>query len=139
MIRRPQRSTLFPHTPLFGSIAREVIAMRKAEPLDPADDPATGLLRTGDRKRTRLKARHTAISRMPSFFLNDPATTEIYPLSPHAALRIYRAGGDRDAQGGPARPRRRPGDRPAADGRSEEDTSESPTHCYISHAVFFFK
>jgi cytochrome P450 len=28
-------------------IAREIIAMRKAEPLDPADDPATGLLRTG--------------------------------------------------------------------------------------------
>ncbi|HEX7082820.1 MAG TPA: cytochrome P450 [Gaiellaceae bacterium] len=28
-------------------IAREIIAMRKAEPLDPADDPATGLLETG--------------------------------------------------------------------------------------------
>jgi len=28
-------------------IAREIIAMRRAEPLDPADDPATGLLRTG--------------------------------------------------------------------------------------------
>jgi len=28
-------------------IAREIIAMRQAEPLDPADDPATGLLRTG--------------------------------------------------------------------------------------------
>ena len=28
-------------------IAREIIAMRKAEPLDPADDPATGLLATG--------------------------------------------------------------------------------------------
>lgn len=28
-------------------IAREIIAMRKAEPLDPADDPASGLLATG--------------------------------------------------------------------------------------------
>src|SRR5262245_58865064 len=28
-------------------IAREIVAMRKAEPLDPADDPATGLLATG--------------------------------------------------------------------------------------------
>jgi cytochrome P450 len=28
-------------------VAREIIAMRKAEPLDPADDPATGLLATG--------------------------------------------------------------------------------------------
>jgi cytochrome P450 len=28
-------------------VAREIIAMRKAEPLDPADDPASGLLQTG--------------------------------------------------------------------------------------------
>jgi cytochrome P450 len=28
-------------------VAREIIAMRKADPLDPADDPATGLLQTG--------------------------------------------------------------------------------------------
>ena len=28
-------------------VAREIIESRKAEPLDPADDPATGLLRTG--------------------------------------------------------------------------------------------
>src|SRR3990167_6976911 len=29
---------------------------------------------------------------MPSFFFNDPATTEIYPLSLHDALPIWRLG-----------------------------------------------
>src|SRR5688572_31296024 len=56
------------------------------------------------------------------FFFNDTATTEIYTLSLHDALPISRARGRAVAR------RHRPGVRPpaggAADGRSEEHTSE---------------
>src|ERR1044072_2358267 len=91
-----------------------------------------------DRKRTRLNSSHTDISRMPSFFFNDPATTEIYTLSLHDALPIsplffpaFAAGVDISViaatkyVGGHA-------------DRSEENTSELQSHRYISYAVFFF-
>src|SRR5207249_10017839 len=79
--------------------------------------------------------RHSPInSPLLSFFFNDTATTEIYTLSLHDALPIYRDAARRDGGGGPARHR---GDR--GDGlqgavhaggaahralRSEEHTSE---------------
>src|SRR3990167_5456945 len=40
-----------------------------------------------DRKSKRLNSSHSQISYPPLFF-NDPATTEIYPLSLHDALPI---------------------------------------------------
>src|SRR3712207_7641393 len=92
-----------------------------------------------------------------SFFFNDTATTEIYTLSLHDALPIYRRGRDgRRGEGagrGPARPvgcpahlraqRRRPVLRPGVRGgpgspvptrtlaRSEEHTSELQSRQYL--------
>src|SRR3989442_897203 len=43
----------------------------------------------GDRKSTRLNSSHVRIS-YAVFFFNDTATTEIYTLSLHDALPIYR-------------------------------------------------
>src|SRR3990172_5370982 len=43
----------------------------------------------GDRKSTRLKSSHAYLS-LTLFFFNDPAPTEIYPLSLHDALPISR-------------------------------------------------
>src|SRR5260221_11983351 len=59
------------------------------------------------------------------FFFNDTATTEIYTLSLHDALPIYRcdsARSRRNARGGPGRAGRR------RRNRSEEHTSELQSH-----------
>src|SRR6266496_6541440 len=57
------------------------------------------------------------------FFFNDTATTEIYTLSLHDALPIYRPGrGLRAARRSP--PRAAPRSRACTAGRSEEHTSE---------------
>src|SRR3972149_5023695 len=122
-IRRPPRSTLFPYTPLFRSPKpahrRVQHGGRTAQPLDQRPK----VPRPQDRKRTRLNSSHSQIS-YAVFFFKDPATTEIYPLSLHAALPISEAGSS-------ARPARRsdcPATRPATESaaapRSEEDTSE---------------
>src|SRR3712207_8930159 len=76
---------------------------------------------------------------MVFFFFNDTATTEIYTLSLHDALPIFRgprARGlplDRQGQGQPHRPRYPPGGR--HDGpwrqRSEEHTSELQSRQYL--------
>src|SRR2546422_1530162 len=75
------------------------------------------------------------------FFFNDTATTEIYTLSLHDALPIYRVGRRRRARGSRARcsaspcPResclRCPGDR--------KSTRLNSSHGYISYAVFCLK
>src|SRR5258705_3073108 len=90
------------------------------------------------------------------FFFNDPATTEIYPLSLHDALPISRlavqieerAGvrhGDRSGREGHARGRRR---RRRADGQSRDEhqsradrksTRLNSSHLGISYAVFCLK
>src|SRR5690348_17737695 len=67
------------------------------------------------------------------FFFNDTATTEIYTLSLHDALPIWRCAGQarRPWVSSPGRPARRgPRCSPAAPTRSEEHTSElqSPVH-----------
>src|ERR1044072_4901095 len=88
MIRRPPRSTLFPYTTLFRSVTGQNLGLTKVT-VDVAGKQSTVLvLVTPDRKRTRLNSSHTDISRMPSFFFNDTATTEIYTLSLHDALPI---------------------------------------------------
>src|SRR3990167_4037941 len=89
MIRPPPRSTLFPYTTLFRSsdhvghhvgLARAdacvIVARRHFDQ---------------DRKSTRLNSRHSQISSAVCFFFNDTATTEIYPLSLHDALPIFRS------------------------------------------------
>src|SRR3712207_7835626 len=74
MIRRPPRSTLFPYTTLFRSIAVEDLAQRDEVPLvgEPAvevalgheqvDEPRDDLRRPRDRKSTRLNSSHANIS-----------------------------------------------------------------------------
>src|SRR3989304_92680 len=74
---------------------------------------------------------------MPSFFFNDPATTEIYPLSLHDALPISLQADERGDL--------RPGDdrlRLSAaglrrDDRSEEQTSELQSRLHPACPLFF--
>src|SRR5207247_5149857 len=98
-------------------------------------------------------------------FLNDPATTEIYPLSLHDALPIYeqgpglggarglprprRARGDRGdagdcgvlrvAQRFERRPRRRPRAQERALRQDRKSTRLNSSHEWISYAVFCLK
>src|SRR3712207_7147328 len=71
------------------------------------------------------------------FFFNDPATTEIYTLSLHDALPIWRRHGDQHAVRQPRAPRRRlrdPHGRRLARHpvrRSEEHTSELQSRQYL--------
>src|ERR1044072_8494781 len=137
MIRRPPRFTLFPYTTLFRSLGggrgrgphRARRRRRQAR-------RARGV-RGGDRKSTRLNSSHTDISLMPSFFCNDTATTEIYPLSLHDALPISRrrsrswsSSSTAASAASTPRPWR-------SRWRSEEHTSELQSHRYISYAFFF--
>src|SRR5574337_1211183 len=123
MIRRPPRSTLFPYTTLFrsGALAQpaeEVLGIaRRRHQVD----------RAADRKSTRLNSSHHSISyavfclkKKNFFFFNDTATTEIYTLSLHDALPIWRPG-TTGRRGSWDRPQAAPG-RPRC--RSEEHTSE---------------
>src|ERR1051325_11101023 len=95
MIRRPPRSTLFPYTTLF----------RSTEFLD-ADvvhgAVGGGARRACARRRGTIRSEeHTSELQSPYvisyavFFFNDTATTEIYTLSLHDALPIYRISGCR--------------------------------------------
>src|SRR3990167_6866510 len=88
MIRRPPRSTLFPYTTLFRSMLFKYKAIEK-----------TGEVREGtiDAVNNDVAIRseeHTSELQSQSnllfpLFFNDPAPTEIYPLSLHDALPIY--------------------------------------------------
>src|SRR5260370_38686051 len=66
------------------------------------------------------------------FFFNDTATTEIYTLSLHDALPIFRGGTDDQFVSSVTRPALRAGYRPAISllwkFRSEEHTSELQSH-----------
>src|ERR1044072_3331902 len=89
MIGRPPRSTLFPYTTLFRSIQRAWGRPTRPARCRSGHRGRPSGWRRADRKRTRLKSHHTDIYRIPSFFFNDRATTEIYTLSLHDALPIY--------------------------------------------------
>src|SRR2546429_1527199 len=64
MIRRPPRSTLFPYTTLFRSLAGQFLAPQK--PFEPppryADSGAAPSRARSDRKSTRLNSSHGYIS-----------------------------------------------------------------------------
>src|ERR1044071_5300575 len=88
MIRRPPRSTLFPYTTLFRSRSRGGGSTASSS-------TASGGCRDGERAADWARSEeHTSElqSRVDIsyavFFLNDTATTEIYPLSLHDALPI---------------------------------------------------
>src|ERR1044072_7290273 len=92
MIRRPPRSPLFPYTTLFRSgISAQLIDDSSGKTLAGASWVGLKSFK-GDRKSTRLNSSHNDISRMPSFFFNDTATTEISTLSLHDALPIWHLG-----------------------------------------------
>src|SRR2546427_4712070 len=75
MIRRPPRSTLFPYTTLFRSrIERQArfrvfhkrglyrVPRKDARAFEPRPRPSNYILRTLDRKSTRLNSSHSQIS-----------------------------------------------------------------------------
>src|SRR3712207_7416986 len=64
MIRRPPRSTLFPYTTLFRSVAfeRELLEAGRHVPGGDADEVALVALGEEDRKSTRLNSSHANIS-----------------------------------------------------------------------------
>src|ERR1043165_9070212 len=138
MIRRPPRSTLFPYTTLFrscvlagGAFVIRVLFVRGGVRVFRAHEAI-------DRKSTRLNSSHVALYRLPSFFFNDPATTEIYTLSLHDALPILRARRRRVRHPRAVRPRRSSRVPRARGDRSEEHTSELQPRGLISFAFFFF-
>src|SRR3990167_4041828 len=74
---------------------------------------------------------------MPPFFFNDTATTEIYPLSLHDALPIYRGTRGDLRMGQPARVDFRQFDAVTANLRSEEHTSELQSQSNLVCRLFF--
>src|SRR5438105_10656460 len=60
MLRRPPRSTLFPYTTLFRSVAR--LQKELADGKDPDGNALNPGMRTADRKSTRLNSSHEWIS-----------------------------------------------------------------------------
>src|SRR5947207_3465671 len=83
MIRRPPRSTLFPYTTLFRSLAH-ADADRRLDRLAAHRQPAVGVVPLshdrggGDRKSTRLNSSHTVIS-YAVFCLKKKKNPRIHP------------------------------------------------------------
>src|SRR3990167_6938918 len=89
MIRRPPRSTLFPYTTLFRSIS--VWSVVRISFIVRSFCMCSGRSTSTNRSEEHTSELHSQshILLPLLFFLNDPATTEIYPLSLHDALPIY--------------------------------------------------
>src|ERR1043166_3194898 len=88
MIRRPPKSTLFPYTTLFRSLADSEGLAREGEWAAgaAADDRRVPRAARSEEHTSELQSRF-GIS-YAVFFLNDTATPEIYPLPLHDALPI---------------------------------------------------
>src|ERR1051325_6283132 len=88
MIRRPPRSTLFPYTTLFRSVAAPARGDHCRSRIRRDNPPARG------QQQMERSEEHTSELQSPYvisyavFFFNDTATTEIYTLSLHDALPI---------------------------------------------------
>src|SRR3990172_3724922 len=136
MIRRPPRSTLFPYTTLFRSPWRTLTRRQEFGIALFLFALVIILSLRTDRKSTRLNSSHGYIS-YSVFFFNDPAPTEIYPLSLHDALPISLADFDQAAG---IRHRAVPlcvGDHPQPANRSEEHTSELQSRLHLVFRLFF--
>src|SRR3990167_6955211 len=87
MIRRPPRSTLFPYTTLFRSACSfSMKGVRCATAFFMTRALFTTCGRRSEEHTSELPSQSNLI--IPPSFFNDPATTEIYPLSLHDALPI---------------------------------------------------
>src|ERR1041384_7267171 len=88
MIRRPPRSPLFPYTTLFRSVTSTGEISRRA--MRDASSRAVMKSNSEEMRSEEQTAEHQtqAYISFPLFFFNDPATTEISPLSLHDALPI---------------------------------------------------
>src|SRR3990167_506579 len=137
MIRRPPRSTLFPYATLFRSGLLEGAALRRRQ--GTGVGPARGHRQPAQEiGRSHVLTPFTVKSLIPfSFFFNDPATAEIYPLSLRDALPIWPVGRCRPAA--PAGHGCRSSPRPsAASSRDRKITRLNSIHSQISYSVLFF-
>src|SRR5690606_42149342 len=74
------------------------------------------------------------------FFFNDPPTPELYTLSLHDALPIYRPSAYPEYPRQPAGPARRlPDERRPGRGQDRKSTRLNSSHVKISYAVFCLK
>src|ERR1043165_8553539 len=95
MIGRPPRSTLFPYTTLFRSGAPRDSALRRKAVVD--SRPRGAWTPRSEEHTSELQSRGLisyavfCLKQKFIFFLNDRATTEIYSLSLHDALPIWRS------------------------------------------------
>src|SRR5260221_2849444 len=100
MIRRPPRSTLFPHPTLFRSVAEQrhdpAAVPQPAVALEVHRALVVEMAAVGDRKSTRLNSSHTVISHA-DFSLNNkrPALQPVVVIhvvaaAPAAVLRRHR-------------------------------------------------
>src|SRR5689334_24851065 len=90
MIRRPPRSTLFPYTTLFRSLAARLRGRPRRARGDPrgaaaaaltGDRALHGLAPEGDRKSTRLNSSHSSISYAVFCLKKKKTNTKTLPLS----------------------------------------------------------
>src|ERR1043166_5410664 len=138
MIRRPPRSTLFPYTTLFRSVIDQANLRGRSAHVEGKHFGGGAFAGYVDRKSTRLNSSHVSESRMPPFFFNDTATTEIYTLSLHDALPICHRSGKSSRSFRPCRRKALWRRRVRGLCRSEEHTSELQSRFGISYAAFFF-
>src|ERR1051326_7308624 len=90
MIRRPPRSTLFPYTTLFRSIGfPPVVSTRTSRKPASRSKALSPAIENRSEEHTSELLSHSFIS-YSLFFFNDTATPQIYTLSLHDALPIYR-------------------------------------------------
>src|ERR1044071_3705404 len=88
MIRRPQRSTLFPYTTLFRSRSSRTVEAASGESIASEQMAEhTSRMNRSEEHTSELHSR-VEISYAVFLFFNDTSTTEIYTLSLHDALPI---------------------------------------------------
>src|SRR3990167_2018800 len=89
MIRRPPRSTLFPYTTLFRSSNLKYSPPSSVICTSPSTYIASSVTKIRSEEHTsELQSQSNLLLLL--FFFNDTAPTEIYPLSLHDALPIFK-------------------------------------------------
>src|ERR1051325_5741578 len=90
MIRRPPRSTLFPYTTLFrsGVPVEDRRVQRGGGRAHRPDATKPGVAPRSEEQTSEIQSPY--VISYAVFFFNDTATTEIYTLSLHDALPIWR-------------------------------------------------